>query len=181
MTAHPELLLHLVDVPGLDATGLRLYSPVSGGEYVCIGFRPRVGAWYGVPVMTDERTAEDCQWVPLGVDVRVSLIDSATRDRVARWVAGVTKLRCESTAPRWYWSSHDECWWLDAPSQDSRGFDHLGRLTRSGERLLEGVPALGEVDQLDDTRLADGSLICDALALLHVARHLGQEVPRVAA
>jgi hypothetical protein len=33
MTAHPELLVSLAALPGLDATGLRLLSSVSGGRH----------------------------------------------------------------------------------------------------------------------------------------------------
>jgi hypothetical protein len=155
MTAHPELLVSLAALPGLDATGLRLLSSVSGGEYVCIGYRPRVRAWYALPVMSDARTAEECEWVPLGLDARIDLADSATRDRVARWCGERRKLEAGCTAPHWH--------------HDFGGRCALSAVTR-------WTTYCDAVDAYDDTKLEDGSRKADAHALAMVAVHLGQTV-----
>jgi hypothetical protein len=96
------------------------------------------------------------------------------RDRVARVLARVVGLECESTAPAWA---------LTVMRRDRVPHWLLGRATGPyvifahirNEPAWLGVPSLSTLDPSDPTLLPDGSRVVDARALLLVAEHVGRK------
>jgi hypothetical protein len=174
---NPFLLVAASGFPRLDLVGLRLWWRCPDGrggfsqpaKHVCVS--SAMGP--SVPLMI---SGPDVRF-PLRAEVQLDFEDADTRDRVARWMAGLEGAFCESTAPRWHWSTVDDAWWLEALESDgalnSWGYNHRGVVCTRGTKVIEAVPALFSVDPRDEERLPDGSRQVDALALAITAVHLG--------
>lgn len=128
-----QLQVPLASLPGFDPTGL----------------------WVSHAGVTDMcANAPLPDWV---ADPTVTLADSATADRVARWIAERTKLQTGATAPEWKYVTSSAGWWLT--------FDCVGSYHPVGTSVLHSL-----TDSVsDDRRLPDGSRFIDRLALALVA------------
>lgn len=155
-----DLLLPLSEVPGLDATGLPALLADGHRGVILPG---------GVLFHLDRRQ------VYLAGNVRgIDLADSATRDRVVRWVAGRLGLTLgSSTAPEWF--GRRGAWELN-PGTGSPDIEVVFVRPVGSYSGAYGpiVPTLAELDCDDDARLPDGSRAVDARALLLVAQWLGR-------
>jgi hypothetical protein len=169
-----RLRVPLDKLPGLDAVGLTAYA--MDLQWIVIGD----GGCEGLDILA--WTLDEQVPVPREV-MAISLADSATADRVARWCAGRVGLEVGCTAPGWrsYSARADPplaIWLLGEPG-DARVFANQPRrdppLTGwAYSRAVENVvPALADLDPTDARLLPDGARWIDRLALALVATHLG--------
>lgn len=171
------LTLPLAHLPGFDPAGLRVWEARTthsefNGErrWISVGFTDPTT----VGIAVDAQPLRD---VPVR-RVRLTTIDSATRDRIARWMADQIGDGSACTAPDWLpterWSSPGV-----GAYQKAGGYWSLNTRRRFAHFSADGrvgtfVPGLAALDPHDGRTLPDGSRWVDAAALAVVARHLGE-------
>lgn len=177
----PGLMVALSEVPGLDPVGLRVTRdrPMFG---TVLGVDADGTVWCSTWSEGGRFGAEGRIFAFSPGTARVYLADSATRDRAARWLAGILRPDVDGGFPAcvipgrssFGANSRTPTWGLAVSSlQDGplwRSFDD--QPLPNGKRLSQDALFAG-LDLLDDTRLPDGSRLVDALALAAVCRAVG--------
>jgi hypothetical protein len=165
-----RLRVPLAALPGLDPVGLDLVA-LGQGEWA-VHVLDADGPWpqHDLLVYDGRWRTTESWWLhgdgPELTTWAVDLADAATRDRVARQLAGRVGLEVGCTAPSfdrtpvgWALVGPHDCIIYAEPDADL-------------DEFVE-VPALADLDPADDRRLPDGSIYRDALAQAIVAVHVG--------
>lgn len=158
-----DLRVPLSALPGFDPVGLRCSTASSGdGHWLCVA-----DGWLtdANPRVSRNETTRVYDGPMSGVVLDLS--DSATRDRVARWVAARVGLEVGCTAPGWGWVDND-------PTNAMRDVLARGWVLGSAFFVWGGC-GTSDLDPTDDTCLPDGSRVVDAVALARVAVYLGAQ------
>lgn len=120
----------------------------------------------------------DDRWQPVwpasvdGIGRHVSLVESATADRVARWLAARVGLEVGCTAPEWRWRAGVRAWGLIA-AFSGRYFVETRRQVWGRDDVVVPTLDVADLDPADTRKLSDGSRFVDRLALAIVAVHVG--------
>lgn len=177
MTAHPELLVPLLALPGLDPVGLwvRHRASPSACRWLVTEHLPAIEGRYPQPSRCVVAHGGPHNVGDVDDKLRLNLADSATRDRVTRWIgARSNKAMDHSSAPWWEWHGPRRVWALIA-NRWVHYYSPFGDEIETADPLL-AVLALRDLDPQDFTTLPDNSRRVDAHALALVAVHLGQQV-----
>jgi hypothetical protein len=166
-----DLRVPLASLPGFDACGLDLHGD---GMVVHV-----MDHDFGADMLVYNERWKDVPFL-LHVDFALTewaldLSDAATRDRVARWVAGRVGLGVGATAPTWFASGHGVFRVFGADR--GRVLSFAPTRTRESPARVSGLdhylPSMSDLDWRSTGRLADDCLIVEAEALALVAVHLG--------